>query len=299
MTSFRTSLACFALLCLTLLASGVEAKRGNDVCADFPALHAAADLRVPFEVVDGRIHVQARVNGKGPYRFAVDTGASGLGRADSSLVTSLGLPITHTAPNSDGVRTAAADVTRFDSLDLGGLLLRNFDVITRDYNRGATPAIAGIIARDFFADGLLLIDYPTGTLSFSKTKSLEQGQRGILAYDRPFRVPVSIGRHKVEGNLDTGANVTFVLPQALFDKVGGGKARAASDGTLSNTSIKTSTARLHGPFRIGAAKVSDVDVRISDRFPELLVGAHVLQSYAVLIDQRTKRIALCPPAKTK
>jgi hypothetical protein len=56
---------------------------------------------------------------------------------------------------------------------------------------------------------------------------------------------------------------------------------------------------MRGPFRIGAAKVSDVDVRISDRFPELLIGAHVLQAYAVLIDQQTKRIALCPPARKK
>lgn len=296
MTLPPTASAGFLALSLVLLATNVQAKRNGDVCVALPALHASADLRVPFDIVDGRIHVQARVNGKGPYRFAVDTGASGLGRADSSLVTALGLPITHTAANSDGVKTAPADVTRFDSLDLGGFTARDLDVITRDYNRGATPAISGIIARDFFADGLLLIDYPTRTLSFSKAKSLDQGQRGILSYDRPFRVPVSIGKHTVEGNLDTGANVTFVLPQTLFDKLGGGKARAASDGTLSNTSIKTSTARIRGPFRIGAAKVSDVDVRISDRFPELLVGAHVLQSYAVLIDQRTKRIALCPPA---
>src|SRR5690606_30108584 len=50
-------------------------------------------MRVPFEVVDGRIYVQAEVDGRGPFRFAVDTGASGLGRADSSLVATLGLEL--------------------------------------------------------------------------------------------------------------------------------------------------------------------------------------------------------------
>ena len=34
-------------------------------------------------------------------------------------------------------------------------------------------------------------------------------------------------------------------------------------------------------------------VRVSDRFPKLLVGAHLLQKFVVLIDQRAKRIALC------
>jgi hypothetical protein len=38
-------------------------------------------VQIPFESVDGRIYVQARVNGREPYRFAVDTGASGIGRA--------------------------------------------------------------------------------------------------------------------------------------------------------------------------------------------------------------------------
>jgi hypothetical protein len=49
-----------------------------------------------------------------------------------------------------------------------------------------------------------------------------------------------------------------------------------------------------GPFRIGAASLSDTEVRVSDRYPELLVGAHALQHFALLIDQRSRRIALCP-----
>lgn len=60
-----------------------------------PATEAACSLatrpgqylvNVPFDVVDGRIHVQVRVNDSGPCRFAVDTGASGLARADARLV---------------------------------------------------------------------------------------------------------------------------------------------------------------------------------------------------------------------
>ncbi|MCG3005337.1 hypothetical protein KZ291_32670, partial [Escherichia coli] len=50
-------------------------------------------VQTPFESVDGRIYVQARVNGRAPYRFAVDTGASGIGRADMRLVSALGLSL--------------------------------------------------------------------------------------------------------------------------------------------------------------------------------------------------------------
>ena len=43
-------------------------------------------VRTSFEVIDGRVYVQARINGEEPFRFAVDTGARGMGRSDTSLV---------------------------------------------------------------------------------------------------------------------------------------------------------------------------------------------------------------------
>jgi hypothetical protein len=79
--------------------------------------------------------------------------------------------------------------------------------------------------------------------------------------------------------------------------VGGGKIGAAGDGTLTNTTVKTGSARLAGPFRIGAATLSDLTVRVSDSYPELLVGAHTLQHFTLLIDQRSKNVALCGRSK--
>lgn len=96
-------------------------------------------MQVPFETIDGRIYVQATVNGRGPFRFAIDTGASGLGRVDSSLVATLGLTLRPPIPNSDGVTTAEADTTMVDSIDVGGLSRRDLRVITRDYNSRMSP----------------------------------------------------------------------------------------------------------------------------------------------------------------
>ena len=193
-----------------------------DACRLAQVANDEALVQVPFEVVDGRIYVQAQVNGRGPYRFAVDTGASGLARADASLVATLGLRLQGQAGNSDGVRTAQADTTHLASLALGGLVRYDFDVITRDYSGRKSPeaAFSGIIAREFFGDGLLVIDYPKQVLSFTRARALATTDPGVLAYERAFRVPVSIGGLNTVGNLDTGANVNFVLPKALYDQVG-------------------------------------------------------------------------------
>lgn len=262
------------------------------------AVQAPGDavLSVPFEIVDGRIYVEVRVNGQGPFRFAVDTGASGMGRADASLVAALHLPVTGAATTSDAVATASVDTVRLASVELAGLARRDLEVMTRDYSARMAPeaAFAGILGRAFFADGLLVIDYPRRRLTFTRGAGLRPGDSGVLGYTRAFRVPVTIGTVAAEGNLDTGANVAFVLPQPLFDRVGGGTIAAAGEGKLTNTTVKTGSAILHGPFRIGAATLADVTVRVSDKYPELLVGAHALQHFTLLIDPRSSSVALCP-----
>jgi len=264
-----------------------------------PAAISADDIvmRVPFEIVHGRVYVNARVNGGGPYRFAIDTGASGLGRADASLTSALSLPVVGTAQTSDGVNTATVETVRINSLDLGGMVMTDMDVITRDFSSGAPPgaAISGIIGRDFFADGLLVIDFPARIVTFSRSRGLATSDEGVLSYERPFRVPVIIGDQTVEGNLDTGASVTMVFPRTLYDQIKAGPLEVAGQGTLTNTVIDSSRTIVLGPVRVGGASVSDIEVRVSDRFPELLVGGQVLQNYVVAIDQRSHLVAICSP----
>lgn len=193
------------------------------------------------------------------------------------------------------MQTATVETVHLDSLDLGPVSKKGLDVITRDYSgrMSADAAFHGIIARDFFADGLLVLDYPKKVLSFSRTISLPAEGGNILKYERAFRVHASVAGVQTEVNLDTGANVTFVMSQAPYEKVARAPLEQAGPGMLTNTKVETKRTIIAGPFKIGAIHISDVEVRVSERFPELLVGAQVLQKFAVLIDQRSKTIELC------
>ena len=293
----KQTVAPLVLLATALFAAGCAhaAAAQPDACALTDPRREDVLVRIPFETVDGRIYVQARVNARGPFRFAVDTGASGMARADASLVSALGLVIQGQTSTSDGVQSAQVDTTRLDSLEVGSLIRRDLDVISRDYSSRGSPdaAFSGIIAREFFADGLLIIDYPGKTLSFSRTLALSPNAKNVLTYERAFRVPVSIGGLPTQGNLDTGANVTFLLPRTLYDQVAAGPLQKAGSGRLTNTEIETGRATIPGPFQIGNASLSDVEVRVSERFPELLVGAHALQDVVLMIDQRSRTVAIC------
>jgi hypothetical protein len=62
--------------------------------------------------------------------------------------------------------------------------------------------------------------------------------------------------------------------------------------------IETSRGMVEGPVRIGGVSVSNVEARVADRYPELMIGGQVLQNFVVAIDQRSQRVAVCaPPAR--
>jgi len=44
---------------------------------------------------------------------------------------------------------------------------------------------------------------------------------------------------------------------------------------------------------VGQATLEDVEIRVSAKFPEPLIGAEALQQSVVLIDQRSKTVAVC------
>ncbi|KGM22253.1 hypothetical protein LI87_0117540 [Stenotrophomonas maltophilia] len=253
-------------------------------------------IDVPFDVIDGRIHVQVQVNGSGPYRFAIDTGASGMARADSRLVRKLALPADASTRHSDGVQTAWADTVRINALTLGGLRHSDVIALTRDYNaRQSKDAVFdGILARGFFADGVLIIDYPQRRLQFRRDINLLPAQPDTLAYSRAFRIPVTIGTVTTEAQLDTGANVAMVLPTALFRQAAGTAVTTGDRLTLSHGEVDGGRARLDAIVLIGGLALQGLDVRVSDRYPEAVVGAHALQEAVVLIDQRSQQVAVCP-----
>lgn len=292
---FRRALLACALASAAITCRANDGKPNAGACSLATSPASAWLVRMPFEVIDGRIYVQAKVNHKDSFRFAVDTGASGMARADSSLVSALGLKPHAQADNSDGVKTAKVETVILDSVEIGGLTRRGIEVATRDYSgkKVAAEKFQGIIARDFFNDGLLVIDYPRKTLHFSRSLALDPADRKILRYERPFRIPISIGNLQTEGNLDTGANVAFMLPMSTFLKVGDKPLESAGNGTLANTVISTGESIVHGPFRLGDIHLQDQRVRVSDRIGEIYVGAHTLRNMTVMIDQRTKSIALC------
>jgi hypothetical protein len=140
------------------------------------------------------------------------------------------------------VNTTEIDVVRLQSLSLGDMTRANVEMLSRDYS-GNGVQISGIIGRDFFADGLLVVDYPARRLVFSRA-SVRQSDAGVLAYRGNFHVAVIIGTQTVEGTLDTGSNLTMQVPRSLYDRIAADSLVPAGEGRRANTVFQLYSTRL-------------------------------------------------------
>ena len=73
----------------------------------------AEPVEVPMRMVNRRPLVDVRINGGGPYTFLIDTGGSGLARADTSLVEKLKLEVVGEARGAAGTGGQAVSCRSF------------------------------------------------------------------------------------------------------------------------------------------------------------------------------------------
>ncbi len=246
---------------------------------------------IPFKLVSNRPHIEAFVNGKGPYEFMLDIGASGIGRIDMSLYNELKLPVVGTTSNFDGINFREEKEVGVEKLKLGSFEIEPGRLMMRDYG----ISVAGIIGSGFFEGKLLTIDYPNRQIIITEGE-LDPNDPSILAYDTParFRVKAKVGGIETIFHLDSGSGMTIQIPKSFlvdnqidYEDLGVvGRARRA------NTVYEVSEAKLNVPVEIAGMKFEGLVVRYSDMAPEVNVGGRFLKDFSISIDQKKQLIKL-------
>lgn len=253
---------------------------------------------VPFELENGHIFVQVMVNGRGPYRFGFDTGASGMGRADAALTAALGLPQIDTTDNSDGVRTRRTDVVRVDRLALGPLERTGIDLLSRDYNRGRPAGvrpIEGIIGRDFFADHTVTIDYRTRTIRFDAAP-LRADMPGVVAYGPGFVIPVCFAGSCHPGKVDTGSSRGLVFPRQVIAGHTRGAPTEIGRVARTNSVAILYSVPLDSPVTLsGVTATIENALYVEPSVDTINIGSDFLKDTILTIDQRNALLRIERP----
>ncbi len=191
---------------------------GNDI-----GVVSAPDkpLVIPFRTSLNLIFTGVMINGKGPYQFAIDTGASQTVLSEK-LAGQLGLkPVTSTIMlGVGGGGKVDTKLYSVKEIGVGEVKVKNVPVGT--FNDPLLTQLAdGILGAAILSDFIITVNYPGNQLELSKKKTLSASGEIIPAwfFSNLLLIPMDVNGQRGNFIIDTGA-VTSVLSHSMAAKLG-------------------------------------------------------------------------------
>jgi hypothetical protein len=282
-----------AVVCIVVTAQG--AIRAQDLASP-GQVHSAY-----MEVTHGKPYVVVTINGRGPFRFIIDTGTGGDAMVTSELATELGLPLAGEArlndPTGQGGQTA--HVRKIDTLSLAGVDFYSVKALEH-----ALPiddgACQGMLGFTLFRDFLLTLDYVNGRVDLAEGELTPDGEKSVLPFRMPDGVPIArlkIDNREIEAQIDSaGAGLSLpeqLIPQLRLSQKPTVFARAQS----LSTRFQIKVAKLASDVHLGDITLDQPWVEINPAFPLANFGSCPLQHFIVTFDQENKLVRLDGPRK--
>jgi len=255
----------------------------------------------PMEVVHGKPYVMVMVNGRGPFRFVLDTGTGGQALVSPELADRLGLPqvgqVRLTDPTGLGGQRAA--VFQMESLQVAGVEFKKVRAI-RHVLSDENGSCMGVLGFTLFHDYLLTLDYPNRRLTLASGALSKDEKGSVLPFRMPDGVPIatlSIGNLRVEAQLDSGGS-GLSLPERLvpYLKIAFGPAVFGNGRSLS-TRFQLKAARLASDVHLGGFTFAKPLVEINPAFPLANFGSCPMQNFAITFDQNNLLVRLAASHK--
>jgi len=132
----------------------------------------ATSISVPFRLLNNHIYLEARVNGKGPYTFIVDTGGHTL--LSAKVIAGAGLASTGSSPEAGaGEKQSSLGFVPFHTISISGVEMHDQVAFSTEIYQPAIEGIAvdGMVGFELFRGLVVRIDYGRKVLTFSKPGS--------------------------------------------------------------------------------------------------------------------------------
>ena len=259
-----------------------------------PALAAPHAVSVPapgdtFTMLDfgGRPVVEAIINGKGPFKLIVDTGAS-VTVLDTSLATQLGL---------------AGTDAEVEELRIGLVALARLDVFVAPISRmlHGDDVPRGVLSASAFPGHLVTFDYPARKFVVQRGALPQADGRTVFSYkgdDLPA-VPVNVAGREISVHLDTGAPYALALPTRYMKELPleGEPVRMGMARTHAGE-LPIYQATLNGEVALGDHKLPSRRLRFTDVVPDPhakprgQVGGEALKDFVLTLDSSNERLRL-------
>jgi hypothetical protein len=255
----------------------------------------------PMQVVHGRPYVMVLVNGRGPFRFIIDTGTGGQAIITSELAAQLALPLAGEARLNDptGQGGQSAPLRLIDSLQVAGV---EFKAIRAVEHRlpNADGDCQGMLGFTLFHNFLLTLDYPTGRILLAPGGLEPDGGNSVHPFRMPEGVPIAaliIGNIEVEAQFDSGG-AGLSLPERLASQLHfSERPTIVGKGQSLSTRFPIKAAKLATDIRLGDVTLDRPWVEINAAFPLANFGSCAMQHFAITFDQANLLMRIDGPQK--
>jgi Aspartyl protease len=256
-----------------------------------------AKTAVPMQFFHGLPVVNVFINGKGPFKFVLDTGAEGC-VVSEDLAHELSLPDRGRAlaGRPGAAAPVSATATSIDELDLGAVKLSGVFAVSFNmsglWKGSSTPR--GVLSAASFPGLLITLDYPAKRVELRRGELPGADGLSVFGWDASERlpiVPLDLGGVKLQAHLDSGSNSGIDLPTTyatslrLLGKPVPGKKVKFADGESA-----VSWAFLDGVAAIGRFTFKNPQVRFVDGTTNANVGRKILERFSVTFDSANRRI---------
>jgi predicted aspartyl protease len=239
----------------------------------------------------GRIWVPVFIDGQGPLRLVLDTGAT-RSALTQAAVSRLGLEVDpkRTVMLRGTTGSARAPIVKARTVEVGDLLAeRQTLVVVEDAFGGAE----GVLATTALADRRILADFKRDRIEITRSKGRTAAPGftvlPIKLLDRhvPW-VAASVGGVRVKAVIDTGSQQTMGTPALRAALIAKRREMAGRDEDVIGVTGDVQTGRsfaspriLLGDISVRNARINFVDLQIFERWrlrdePALLIGMDVL-----------------------
>jgi predicted aspartyl protease len=323
---FQQYLGIFAVALLVLPMSLVQAypKQLNKT----PLFDKAIPEQVELDNLDqveskmtmqwGLVFIEGKINGQGPFRFLLDTGAD-TSILSYEIIQKLNLTPQKTNKQTfkTGNRVAVINTAHYQIQDLkiGRATFRNVPFLASntasdDFQLLKDLNILGILGANLFHDVVLTLDLPNGKIKMSKAELFAKEHHGklfkpgnIITLSERYYLPVvkmavlaKETQSEYDFLVDTGYN-GFVKMPICFAEVEKGKNEKIVDYDIFNEPGTGFQSELRGSLVLGEKKIENPMVKytLGDCREEKnwgLIGTRYLQYQTVSIDQQQRLVYL-------
>jgi len=239
--------------------------------------------------------IEAKVNGKGPFRFAVDSGFGAAMEVSPALAQKLALPVVGEAIGGDpsGKNQRKMRMFHVESVDIGEVHFGQVDAGEQSEPRN-NDDVDGIIGLQLFSSLIVTFDYPNARFGVDGGSLPAADGARILTYDTAHGVPnveIDVAGVKVKADIDSGSPSLVSIPLSIAKSLPlAEEPRVVGHGRTPSNEFDVYAAPLNGEVHVGAITLINPRLDFVDIFPVGNLGFRFLKDLVVTFDPANHRV---------